>query len=310
MGKLIFLFSVLFSCSALAQPYGPGPTPGGGGGGTPANPTATAGPAAINGSATTYMRSDAAPSVQKGTNAQFGIVEGDGVSLNCVLGVCSSSFPALSAQTSSFNVGAGQMSTLQPVNISGGGTITLPASGFASTYFLAGQLACLINTGATADTVTNSTGATVAPALATLIPGGLLPGAQLCLQSDGTNLYATLTIKDAVSLSTASQIITGGFHPTAFSNGTATTGTTTIDCGNGTIQSLTNGGSFTFAMSANDGQCTVRITNNGSAGTITFSGFSQGSNSGDGLTSTNGNKFDVTLSRIGGSPHYLISALQ
>lgn len=56
---------------------------------SPANPTATAGPAAVNGSASTYMRSDAAPAVQKGTNAQFGIVEGDGSSITCTAGICS-----------------------------------------------------------------------------------------------------------------------------------------------------------------------------------------------------------------------------
>lgn len=62
---------------------------GSGGAVTPANPSATAGPSAINGAAATYMRSDAAPAVQLGTNAQFGIVEGDSVSVSCVLGVCS-----------------------------------------------------------------------------------------------------------------------------------------------------------------------------------------------------------------------------
>lgn len=46
-----------------------------------ANPTATAGSAAVNGSATTFMRSDAAPAVQKATGAQFGIVEVDGATI-------------------------------------------------------------------------------------------------------------------------------------------------------------------------------------------------------------------------------------
>jgi hypothetical protein len=54
-----------------------------------ANPTATASDTAVNGSATTYMRSDGAPPVQKATNAQFGIVEGDGTTLTCSTGVCS-----------------------------------------------------------------------------------------------------------------------------------------------------------------------------------------------------------------------------
>ena len=47
-------------------------------------------PAAVNGSATTAMRSDGAPAIQKGSNAQFGIVEGDGSTINCVAGVCTS----------------------------------------------------------------------------------------------------------------------------------------------------------------------------------------------------------------------------
>lgn len=53
-----------------------------------ADPTATAGPAAVNGVASTYMRSDAAPAVQKGTNAQFGIVQSDGTTINCTTGLC------------------------------------------------------------------------------------------------------------------------------------------------------------------------------------------------------------------------------
>jgi hypothetical protein len=53
-----------------------------------ANPTATAGPTAINGAAVTYMRSDAAPAVQKGDNAQFGIVQSDGTTITCTTGLC------------------------------------------------------------------------------------------------------------------------------------------------------------------------------------------------------------------------------
>lgn len=60
---------------------------GGGGGGTPANPTATAGDTAVNGSATTYMRSDAAPAVQKATSGQFGIVKVDGTTITAAGGV-------------------------------------------------------------------------------------------------------------------------------------------------------------------------------------------------------------------------------
>lgn len=126
----------------------------------------------------------------------------------------------------------------------------------------------------------------------------------------GTLGWSSTVVTNLLTLSGTGQAYTGGVHPTAFSNGTASSGTTTIDCGNGMIQTLTNGGSFTLAMSANDGSCVVRVTNNGSAGTITFSGFSQGSNSGDALTTANASKFDISLTRIGGNPHYLVSALQ
>lgn len=52
-----------------------------------ANPTATGGPVAVNGSATTYMRSDGAPAIQKASNAVFGLAEGDGVTLNLTGGI-------------------------------------------------------------------------------------------------------------------------------------------------------------------------------------------------------------------------------
>ena len=57
------------------------PSSGGGGGPSPGNPTATAGPIAIDGIATTYMRSDAAPAVQIATDVQPGLVQPDGVTI-------------------------------------------------------------------------------------------------------------------------------------------------------------------------------------------------------------------------------------
>lgn len=45
------------------------------------NATATAGPTAVNGTATTFMRSDAAPAIQKASATQLGIVQPDGTSI-------------------------------------------------------------------------------------------------------------------------------------------------------------------------------------------------------------------------------------
>lgn len=60
-------------------------------GGIAANPTATASDVAVNGIATTFMRSDAAPAVQKTSSTQFGLAKVDGTSITAVGGVISSS---------------------------------------------------------------------------------------------------------------------------------------------------------------------------------------------------------------------------
>jgi hypothetical protein len=88
-----------------------------------ANPTATAGPAAVNGTATTFMRSDAAPAIQKGLSTQFGIVECDNTTITCPGGVLTAAagagpFLSLAGGTMAGNIAMGGN------NISGGGTIT------------------------------------------------------------------------------------------------------------------------------------------------------------------------------------------
>lgn len=56
---------------------------------TGANPTATASDVAVNGSANTFMRSDAAPAIQKASSSQFGIVKVDGTTITESGGVIS-----------------------------------------------------------------------------------------------------------------------------------------------------------------------------------------------------------------------------
>lgn len=58
-----------------------------------ANPTATASDVAVNGSATSYMRSDAAPAVQKCSSSVFGLIKVDGTTLTASGGVGSAAFP-------------------------------------------------------------------------------------------------------------------------------------------------------------------------------------------------------------------------
>lgn len=105
-----------------------------------ANPSATAGPTANNGVATTFMRSDASPAVQKATNAQFGIAEGDGQTVTCTTGVCSATAPNRTA--SGPTIAATDMGG--QVNASAG-TVTVGA--ISSTLFEAGAQLVLANTG-------------------------------------------------------------------------------------------------------------------------------------------------------------------
>ena len=103
------------------------------------------------------------------------------------------------------------------------------------------------------------------------------------------------------------QTITGGARVTSLS---LSTGSVTIDPGDRPLQYITNGGAFTITAPANDGQCVLLVTNNGSAGAITFSGFQVGSNVGDALTTTNGHDFKIYITRINSIASYTIQALQ
>jgi hypothetical protein len=58
-------------------------------GATGANPTATAGPNAVDGSATTFLRSDGAPAVQIGSASQLGLLQVDGTTITADDGVIS-----------------------------------------------------------------------------------------------------------------------------------------------------------------------------------------------------------------------------
>lgn len=113
-----------------------------------------------------------------------------------------------------------------------------------------------------------------------------------------------------MDLDVADQTISGGFNVTSDNLGTVSSGTTTIDCGARPLQYLTNGGAFTLAAPSNDGSCLVLTTNNASAGTITFSGFSVGSNTGDALDTTNTHKFTISIWRINSTSGYRVAAHQ
>lgn len=109
------------------------------------------------------------------------------------------------------------------------------------------------------------------------------------------------------ALNLADQTLSGGANVTTLA---LSTGNITIDCGARPLQSITNGGAFTITAPANDGSCILLVTNNASAAAISFSGFSEGSNTGDPLTTTNTNKFSIHLWRVGGTAGYRVAAHQ
>ncbi len=128
--------------------------------------------------------------------------------------------------------------------------------------------------------------------------------------SDVTSKPTTISgfgITDAASLSANNQILTGGsiVSPRALATGNAT-----LNAGSGPLQYITNNGAFTLTAPANDGSLVLLVTNGASAGTITFSGFTVGSNVGDTLTTTNGHKFMISVIRIYGTASYHVKALQ
>lgn len=102
----------------------------------------------------------------------------------------------------------------------------------------------------------------------------------------GTKLFSDDS-KLAV-LAATDQVITGGALVTPLSLGTITTGTVTLDPGDRALQSYTNGGAHTLAPGSNNGYLLLDITNNGSAGAITTSGWTKVVGA---FTTTNGHKF-------------------
>lgn len=104
--------------------------------------------------------------------------------------------------------------------------------------------------------------------------------------------------------------IAGGFSVTSYNAGTKSSGTFTPSPLDGNLQYATNGGAHTLAAPTSDCAINILYTNNASAGTITFSGFTVSSNTGDTLTTTNTSRFLIQIVRINGVSTYVVKALQ
>lgn len=182
-----------------------------GGTSTGGNPTATAGPTAVNGSATTFLRSDGAPAVQKASNAQFGIMEGDGLTIGCVApaGVCNTLSQVIAGTTQ--NVTAAQWAPCSEFDVkTSGQTLTLPLSSTLS------PTGCII-----IKTVGQSV--TLAPNGSDAVNGGTT-GVSVTIAS---GLLASVTVDPATANSILVSPTTGG--STSFANPSGTIGTSAVN---------------------------------------------------------------------------------
>ena len=117
-----------------------------------ANPTATAGPTAINGSSTSFMRADGAPAVQLGSASQKGLLQVDGQTIVASSGVISTT-AADATFTTGHTIAATDMGG--QVNMNGSSlTVTIPA--ISSTVFAAGMSSVIVNFNASALTISTT----------------------------------------------------------------------------------------------------------------------------------------------------------
>ena len=102
--------------------------------------------------------------------------------------------------------------------------------------------------------------------------------------------------------------LTAGFAATADADGTKTTGTYTPTTAGGNFKTATNGGAHTLAPQSEVSTIVNQYNNDGSAGSITTSGWDKVS--GDSLTTTSVHDFMCYLTVIGAFQHLHVVALQ
>lgn len=171
-----------------------------------ANPTATAGDVAVNGVATTYMRSDGAPAIQKGSSSVFGIVQVDNTTITASSGVISA---APTTATPSLQTGSNyafqSTDRAKVIYLSNASpqvpTIAQATGSFGSGWF---TTACNINTGTQTITPTTST---IGGASTYVLPAGTA-AAPSCVSmvSDGTDYLLVPNITTNASLLTSGTV--------------------------------------------------------------------------------------------------------
>ena len=123
--------------------------------------------------------------------------------------------------------------------------------------------------------------------------------------STWTQIIAALKL---VTLDANGRLVNPKATYTSFDGGTVSTGTYTPTSVDGNVQHYTNNGAHTLAPPANPGTFLIEIVNGASAGAITTSGFTK--ISGDAFTTTNGHKFQCSITRTNSTSHLNVKAMQ
>ena len=229
----------------------------------------------------------------------------------------------------------GVLNTLY-VNTSGSytlaGILTYNANLFvnSSNYIILGN--STVNSSINATTITTNSIAsfTISSTNTTSVPLNVLgaPSATVNLfqvSNSGSTIFAInasgvaigngagLTLANNVLYSnTTDQVVSGGATVNSFSLGisNSTINNFTIDPGKCALQYLTNNTATTITAPVNDGYCIIQLLNGSSAGSVTFTGFTEGTNIGDALTTTANNKFKIGIICINSISSYSIQACQ
>ena len=116
------------------------------------------------------------------------------------------------------------------------------------------------------------------------------------------------SIGTLMTLTGADQKVIGGAKTPAVAVTTSTS--VKIDYGQGPLQKYQNKNAFVLQAPASDGYTSLLVSNTTSAGTITTSGFTVSSFTGDAVTTSSGNNYVWNLMTINGVSTYMVKALQ
>lgn len=261
-----------------------------------ANPTATAGPTAVNGSAVTFLRSDGAPAVQLGTSSQKGIVQVDGTSITASAGVISATGTGLgnvSGPGSSTDRSIATWNSTTGITLRDNSLATISSAGNLTANNFSG-VSSGTNTGDQSGANPTATGSDVAinGSAVTFLRSDGSPA----IQKTSSTLFGLSKVDNSTITASSGVISTpGGANPSATGSNTAVNGT-----------------AMTFMRS--DGAPAIQLTSSSVFGlckvdnsTITASGGVISASGGSGAvtliteTVTSGSQGNVTFSSISSS---------